>query len=309
MSVVGEGAELSMPTAEDGAHELIRLNARLKQFLHVRKPDPALANATAGLRPAKPGAAMGPLTTLPSYSEAAAAVQRQANADARGVAAEATSAELKSISELTSAHGADLGGMSKEDVLAQLRARRVPESNFLGKGGGARQAATLRKLLLRWDADETAETAPPAPPAAVQAASHDPAPADFCCRARRSQLSCGALSKVAQTGQLATTAASGAGCLRDASMTATTYRRSGRARSTQTRLGTVALTQRRRWRRTRSGTATSRRVTKTTVTSMRRTRNLSQARRRKRGRQSEGPEDEVGGLELRECFVRGQCTG
>ena len=95
-----------MPTAEDGAHELIRLNARLKQFLHVRKPDPALANATAGLRPAKPGAAMGPLTTLPSYSEAAAAVQRQANADARGVAAEATSAELKSISELTSAHGA-----------------------------------------------------------------------------------------------------------------------------------------------------------------------------------------------------------
>ena len=35
----------------------------------------------------------------------------------------------------------------------------------------------------------------------------------------------------------------------------------------------------------------------------------SQARRRKRGRQSEGPEDEVGGLELRECFVRGQCTG
>ena len=69
--------------------------------------------------------------------------------------------------------------MSKEDVLAQLRARRVPESNFLGKGGGARQAATLRKLLLRWDADETAETAPPAPPAAVQAASHDPAPADL----------------------------------------------------------------------------------------------------------------------------------
>ena len=106
MSIVGEGAELSIPTAEDGAHELIRLNARLKQFLHVRKPDPALANATAGLRPAKPGAAMGPLTTLPSYSEAAAAVQRQANADARGVAAEATSAELKSISELTSAHGA-----------------------------------------------------------------------------------------------------------------------------------------------------------------------------------------------------------
>ena len=178
ISPVGDTAQYSVPTREDLAEEEVRINARLHQWGCVQEPDPALVTATEGLRVAKEGVPLGPLNALPTYSNAASQQQRAANAAHRHTAsarvASAAPVTHRPVDELIRDFGADLAGMDKEALLAQLCARHVPESRMVGKQGGSRQAQTLRRLLLSWDVDQTpaaAATAPAPSPAAAADAS------------------------------------------------------------------------------------------------------------------------------------------